>query len=81
MGKGGGAFCELRTWYDHERGRFEEFRVRYRLELDENPATEILLDREGHVTLLTATRDLDHSHAAVLRDYLRENLSRRTHLE
>lgn len=71
--------AELRTWYGHERGRFEEFRDRYRSELDENPAVERLLDRGRHVTLLTATRDLDHSHAVILRDYLRENLSRRTH--
>lgn len=67
---------ELRRWYKHDAERFEECRRRYRAELDENPEVEELLALKGPLTLVTATRDLDHSHALVLRDYLEQ--SRRT---
>ncbi|MEV7964379.1 DUF488 family protein [Sphaerisporangium sp. NPDC088356] len=66
---------ELRTWYGHDPARFEEFRRRYLAEL-ESPARSAALDelrgmlRDGPVTLLTATRDLEHSHAAVLAEIL-----------
>lgn len=66
---------ELRKWYGHDVDRFEEFAGRYRAELAEPPAAEAvhhLLDEAGKqpVILLTATRDVDHSGALVLRDHL-----------
>ena len=66
---------ELQRWYGHEVGRFEEFARRYRAELSCPPASdalERLAERaasEG-VTLLTATRDVDHSAARVLQQML-----------
>ena len=62
---------QLRTWYAHDPARFDEFAVRYREELDEPDraaALASLRERCGHqtVTLLTATKALDISHAAVL---------------
>ena len=66
---------ELRRWYAHEPDRFGEFARRYRAELAHPPASE-LLDRlraiatKRPVVLLTATRDVDHSGAKVLRDVL-----------
>lgn len=68
---------ELRTWFGHEPRRFEEFSIRYRAELESNPALDRLLDavREGEsVTLLYAARDPECNHAAVLRDFAREAL-------
>lgn len=67
---------ELRKWYGHDPGRFEEFRRRYTAELDQpapRAALERLRSRAGDrpLTLLTATRDVDHSQAAVLADLLR----------
>ncbi|WP_449063146.1 DUF488 domain-containing protein [Planomonospora algeriensis] len=67
---------ELRTWYGHVPERFGEFRERYLGELagpDRRAALERLrgLLRDGAVTLLTATRDAEHSHAAVLAELLR----------
>jgi uncharacterized protein YeaO (DUF488 family) len=62
---------ELRKWYAHQPERFDEFTARYTAEL-ETPEGAAALDelrqvmRDGPVTLLTATRDLDGSHAAVL---------------
>jgi uncharacterized protein YeaO (DUF488 family) len=66
---------ELRVWYGHKPERFAEFARRYRRELGRVPAKdslEQLRERsgDGPVTLLTATKDLDRSGAAVLRDVL-----------
>ena len=67
---------ELRRWYGHDPTRFEEFRRRYRAELAEPQRQAALrslreLARSGPLTLVTATRDVDHSQAAVLVEYLR----------
>ena len=66
---------ELRTWYGHDPDRFDEFRRRYEAELAE-PSQADALSRlraraaEGPVTLLTATKELNLSQAAVLADLL-----------
>jgi uncharacterized protein YeaO (DUF488 family) len=62
---------ELRKWYGHDVERFEEFRQRYNAEL-EDPDRAAALDRlrddaePGPLTLLTATKDVEHSQASVL---------------
>lgn len=69
---------ELRKWYAHDPAKFPEFSSRYRAEL-EAPASrqavahlhELATDRP--LTLLTASKDLDHSQAAVLAEVLRES--------
>jgi uncharacterized protein YeaO (DUF488 family) len=68
---------QLRRWYGHQPQRFTEFRRRYLIELcDAQPAA--IVDRlrkmaqTRPVTLLTATRDVEHSQAAVLSDLLRD---------
>ena len=64
---------ELREWYHHERERFDEFATRYQEELHDSPALEQLrkLTKRGVVTLVTATREVDGSHAAVLAKLLK----------
>jgi uncharacterized protein YeaO (DUF488 family) len=67
----------LRRWYGHRPERFTEFRRRYLAELaDPQPAAAVNrlreLTRTRRVTLLTATRDVDHSQAAVLAEKLRD---------
>jgi uncharacterized protein YeaO (DUF488 family) len=67
---------ELRRWYGHEPDRFPEFRQRYQQELrgpEQSGALDHLhrLASHGTVTLLTATRDIEHSQAAVLAELLR----------
>lgn len=62
---------ELRRWYGHEPARFAEFTRRYEAELEDPERAEALTHlreeaRSGPVTLLTATRDLERSEAAVL---------------
>jgi uncharacterized protein YeaO (DUF488 family) len=59
---------ELRSWYEHKPERFDEFAARYNKELQGSEALDELrkLTKRGVVTLVTATRDLDISQAAVL---------------
>lgn len=66
----------LRAWYQHDPARFDEFRRRYADELAA-PGAHAALNRiralaaDGPVTLLTATRDVSISQAAVLAELLR----------
>jgi uncharacterized protein YeaO (DUF488 family) len=71
---------ELRTWYGHDPAKFGEFRRRYTAELAQGEPRNALdrlgaLAAAGPVTLLTATRDVDHSQAAVLAELLRQQHS------
>ncbi len=64
---------ELRKWYGHDPKRHAEFVRRYRVELaahkDDLAALRSMI-KGRNVTLLTATRELDLSHATVLRELL-----------
>ncbi|AXI79049.1 DUF488 domain-containing protein [Peterkaempfera bronchialis] len=62
---------DLRHWFAHRPERFSEFRRRYQNEL-QNPERQQavahlreIAEHDG-LTLLTATRDVEHSQAAVL---------------
>ena len=62
---------ELRTWYHHEPERFDEFTRRYLDELATPERTAALvhlhdLANHGSLTLLTATKSVALSEAAVL---------------
>lgn len=72
---------ELRRWYGHEPTRFDEFKRRYRDELDQDPAAPTVarlrhVAADQRLVLLTATRDVEHSGAAVLAGVLRGRRSR-----
>ncbi|CAL9614596.1 DUF488 domain-containing protein [Streptomyces sp. enrichment culture] len=68
---------ELRRWYHAEERPYGEFRARYEAELAA-PGAAGLLDglrrsaREGDVTLLTASKWPERSHAEVLRRLLED---------
>ena len=68
---------ELREWYHHDPQRFNEFVERYQEELQDSPALAELrkLTKRGVVTLVTATREVDGSHAAVLAKLLKSRRS------
>lgn len=73
----------LRQYYGHRPERFAEFTRRYRTELRSKAATAAIdgvidLMRWRPVTLLTASSDLPHSHAAVLAHHLGAIITRRT---
>jgi uncharacterized protein YeaO (DUF488 family) len=65
----------LRQWYHRDLTQYAEFRRRYLEELKEQKAA---LDEmravvgRGPATLLTASKTPDHSHASVLREWLRK---------
>ena len=64
---------ELRKWYGHDPKLFAEFRRRYREELTgqkEELANLRAMIKGRRATLLTATRELELSHAVVLRELL-----------
>jgi uncharacterized protein YeaO (DUF488 family) len=72
---------ELRRWYGHRVERFDEFARRYRAELRRQPASSAVerlveLANEQPVTLLTATRDVEHSGARVLQQVLTRRAAR-----
>jgi uncharacterized protein YeaO (DUF488 family) len=72
---------DLRRWYGHEPEKFAEFERRYLDELTEPERAEALNHLAGEVatgpvTLLTATKDLEHSEAEVLASRLRPRASR-----
>jgi len=67
---------ELRRWFGHDPDKFAEFRSRYHRELDTPTGRTALGDlrallAQGPLTLLTATKDVSHSHVAVLAELLR----------
>jgi uncharacterized protein YeaO (DUF488 family) len=67
---------ELRKWYHHDPNLFEEFGRRYRVELQDPERAEALahlrdLAKHRRLTLLTASKRVDISEAAVLADLLR----------
>jgi uncharacterized protein YeaO (DUF488 family) len=69
----------LRTWFNHDAGRWDEFVRRYRRELAAPAAAPHLdrlanLARKGTVALLYAAREERHNSASVLRDVLEERL-------
>ncbi|SDE23519.1 DUF488 domain-containing protein [Rhodococcus tukisamuensis] len=69
---------ELRTWYSHEVAHYREFRARYLAELESDSGQEAIarvkdLAAGRPLVLLTAVRDLDHSHAVVLAEFLSQS--------
>ena len=67
----------LRTRYGHDPAKFDEFKLRYQEELDQEPESwQMLVEaaRAGDITLVFAAREPALSNAAVLRDYLMRHL-------
>lgn len=65
---------ELREWYEHDPAKHDEFVRRYTAELADSDHAEAVaqlraLLSEGVVTLLTATKDVAISQAAMLAAY------------
>lgn len=74
---------ELRTWWNHDPERLDEFTVRYRAELDGNPATgRAVAELRGlavknaaantATTLVYGAKDPHVNHARILAEYLSE---------
>jgi uncharacterized protein YeaO (DUF488 family) len=66
---------ELRRWFDHVPARSDEFRSRYRTELEAHREKLEELRaraREGPVTIVYAARDEQHNNAVALAELLRD---------
>jgi uncharacterized protein YeaO (DUF488 family) len=71
----------LRQWFGHDPAKWEEFRQRYAVELENSPAAlPLLLDagRQETVTLLYSAHDREHNSALVLKSFLDERLGHAT---
>ena len=69
----------LRQWFKHDPNKWEEFRRRYRRELDAHPiALRPILDatQAGDVTLIYSSHDTEHNNAVVLKEYVGEKLKK-----
>ncbi|KTC90728.1 DUF488 domain-containing protein [Fluoribacter dumoffii] len=66
---------ELRSWFNHESAKWEEFEKRYRKELGdkEEPLHAIITKAQHHtVTLLYSARDEQHNNAVALLNFIKE---------
>ncbi len=62
---------ELRKWFAHDTGRWEEFKERYLAELKENSEQIRILKQEldkGVVTLVYGAKDEEHNQAVVIQE-------------
>ncbi len=72
---------ELRKWFGHDPGRWEEFKRRYFKELETHREhVEDLCQqlRSDTVTLLYGAKDAEHNNAIALREYLTRRRKWRT---
>lgn len=67
--------AELRRWFGHDPGRWDEFRRRYFAELDAHPEIwqRVLAGCEdGRIVLLYGAKDSQHNNAVALKEYLEQ---------
>src|SRR5699024_1268007 len=67
----------LRKWFGHDPAKWDEFRTRYRQELQADERAEGLrrlraLHEAGPMTLVFAARDEEHNNAVLLKQLLQE---------
>lgn len=71
--KGIAPSAELRKWFNHETGKFNEFKKRYQAELKDNSDINDTIEywkKQGKVTLLYSAKDEKHNQAVVLAEFL-----------
>ena len=67
---------ELRKWFGHDPERWDEFRSRYRGELeDRDDLVDAMVERTRHrrVTLVFGAKDTEHNQAVVLAELIDES--------
>ncbi len=70
---------ELRRWFAHDPEKWNEFRRRYRNELDAQPEAYrpiVSAARRGRVTLVYSSHDEQHNNAVALKEYLDRKVRR-----
>jgi uncharacterized protein YeaO (DUF488 family) len=69
----------LRKWFGHDPIKWDEFKKRYADEIDQHAeALDHLVEsaKEGHVTLIFGTKDIEHNNAVALKEHLERRLRR-----
>jgi uncharacterized protein YeaO (DUF488 family) len=69
---------ELRRWFNHDPARWNEFKARYRAELEQNKVAVDELRKQCRaetVTFIYAARDEQQNSARLLKDYLEQKTS------
>ena len=77
--KDAGPSTELRKWFGHDPDKWDQFRKRYRRELDSRPdAWQPIVSAARHapVTLVYSSHDTEHNNAVALREYLEAKMHR-----
>jgi uncharacterized protein YeaO (DUF488 family) len=65
----------LRKWFDHDPALWTEFQKLYRSELKHKKAVDAFMESHEDkkvITLLYSAKDIEHTHAIVLQQYLEE---------
>lgn len=71
---------ELRQWFNHDDSKYPAFKAKYEAELEQNPATNKLLQlvkeklAEQDVLFLYGAKNKEHNQAVVLQEYLTAKL-------
>ncbi|MGC8618717.1 MAG: DUF488 domain-containing protein, partial [Thermoplasmata archaeon] len=67
---------DLRRWYSHDPGKWEEFRSKYFRELDGNGKVKELLEicRRNNVIFLYSSKEREFNNAVALKEYVEEKL-------
>ena len=72
---------KLRTWFGHDPEKWAEFRRRYMAELkhDDAAVAELrdLVAERKNVTFVYGAKDVEHTHAIVLRDFIERGSRKR----
>lgn len=68
---------ELRKWFQHDHGKFTEFKARYLKELSSGLQEETLKKLKeitaSKMTLLTAAKETKYNHVQILKEILERN--------
>ena len=68
---------ELRNWYRHDAGKWEEFKRRYFKELDSKPEKLMLLENyleNEVVTFIYSSRETKLNNATALKEYVKNRI-------
>lgn len=66
---------ELRKWFHHESGKFEDFKIKYKKELQPNQLQQLIELKEGPgevLTLVYGAKDEKANQAVVLKEILEQ---------
>ncbi|MDZ7721138.1 MAG: DUF488 family protein [Balneolaceae bacterium] len=68
---------ELRKWFDHDPGKWEEFKEKYRRELFGSEYVVELIDiikEHETVTFVFASKDMEHNSTVLLKEFIEDLL-------